>query len=106
MERASLKCSRSEWMELVEQCEKSQVSIKAWCLERSIPYKQFLYWRTRLKNPSQLTSKPSSTSFIELSDKHSGLSGIEIHCHSINLVLHKDFDASSLFRCLQVLEKL
>lgn len=106
MESTSIKHSRSEWVELVEECQKSQTSIKTWCLERSVPYKQFLYWRSRLQNTPKPPPQSPITSFVELSDKHSSLSGIEIQCRSINLILRKDFDASSLLRCLQVLEKI
>ena len=95
------KRTREQWLELVEQWQTSNLNAKSWCLENEVSYESFIIWRKRLK-----VSSPTSNSFIELKDAHSHTSGVEIQHRRINIVLRKDFDPSTLLRCIQVLEKL
>jgi hypothetical protein len=106
MKTADIKRSSAEWLELIEEWQESQMSAKAWCLKQNIPYKKFIYWKMRLTNTAHPIVEASATSFVELADNQSMLTGIEIHCHNFSLTLQKDFDPSSLLCCLQVLEKL
>ena len=106
MNTADIKRSSAEWLELIEEWQESQMSAKAWCLKQTIPYKKFIYWKMRLTNAARSIPQVPTASFVELSDTQSNLAGIEIHCHNFSLMLQKDFDSSTLLRCLQVLEKL
>ena len=105
MEIQKVKSTAEKWQELVLQWETSNKSAKAWCREHGVCYISFICWRKRLKNT--LPTKPDTlqASFVEISDPSPALSGIEIHCRSLTITLGKDFDSSTLFRCLQVLEK-
>ena len=105
MNTADIRRSSAEWLELIEEWQESQMSAKAWCFKKTIPHKKFSYWKVRLTNTARsIPQMPAS--FVELSDTESNLTGIEIHCHNFTLILQKDFDSSTLLRCLQVLEKL
>lgn len=106
MKKADIKRSSAEWLELIKEWQPTQMSAKAWCLKQTIPYKKFIYWKMRLTNTARSIPEAPATSFVELSDNQSILTGIEIHFHNFNLTLQKDFDPCSLLRCLQVLEKL
>lgn len=106
MKTADIKRNSAEWLELIEEWQKSQMRAKAWCLKQAIPYKKFIYWKMRLTNTALSTTQAPTASFVELSDNQLNLAGIEIHCHSFSLTLQKDFDTCSLLRCLQVLKKL
>lgn len=100
------KRTREQWQELVLQWETAQMTAKDWCLQHKVSYESFIIWRKRLKSiPRDKMSAPNA-SFIELLDDPTTPSGVEIHVHSLRLFLSKDFDSSTLLRCLQVLEKL
>ena len=94
------------WLELIEECQQSNMSAQSWCKKQNIPYKKFIYRRTRLANTFCSSPQAPSSSFVELSDKHSAFSGFEIHYHNFSLKLQKNFDPSALLSCLQVMKKL
>lgn len=106
MKKDDIKRSPEDWLVLIQKWQESNMSAQSWCINRNIPYKRFIYWRTRLKNTCCPTPQTPSSSFVELSDNNSTLSGIEIHYHNFSLKLQKDFDSSALLSCLQVMEKL
>ena len=105
MEALSVKTNREQWEERVEQWEASGLPVMAWCIERQVKYKTFLYWRRRLRTNTPIKQSLDYT-FVELKDKSDPSSGIEIHHKKLIFSLSKGFDETALFRCLQVLEKL
>lgn len=106
MEIQKVRRTKEQWQELVLQWETSHLNAKAWCLEHAVAYESFIIWRKRLKGALHANSDTPKTTFVELSDASTISSGIEIHCRSLSLSLSKDFDSSTLLRCLQVLEKI
>lgn len=106
MKQDNITRSSEDWLELIEEWQQSSMSAKAWCQKHIIPYKKFIYWRTRLNNSFCPEPQAPSSSFVELSDTNSALSGVEIHYHNFSLKLQKNFDPSTLLSCLQVMEKL
>ena len=106
MKTQKVRRTKEQWQELVLQWETSHMNAKAWCLEHTVAYESFIIWRKRLKGALQANSDTPKATFVELSDTSATLSGIKIHCRSLSLSLSKDFDSSTLLRCLQVLEKI
>ncbi len=98
--------TRDKWQELVRQWEASQMSAKAWCLQHEVSYVSFISWRKRLRSTLQVTANSPKASFVELIDRSTGLSGIEIQVQNLRLYVSTSFDSATLLRCLQVLEKL
>jgi hypothetical protein len=98
--------SRESWQELIQQWEASQMTAKAWCLQNEVAYDSFIIWRKRLRDALQGTATSPKIPVVELVDASATLSGIEMRINGLRLILCKDFDPSTLLRCLQVLEKL
>ena len=98
--------AQEKWRELIRQWESSQMSAKAWCLQREVSYVSFISWRSRLRNTPQSTSNSAKVAFVELVNAPPAQSGIEIHVQNHCLHVSTSFDSATLLRCLQVLEKL
>lgn len=100
---------RVEWNNRLLRWRESGLSGAAWCRKNTINYQIFTYWRKKLQGQSQEIT-PIQTSqhdpFIELIDSTKSRAGIEISCKGVSLYLSKDFDESSLQRCIQVLRSL
>jgi hypothetical protein len=97
------KCSTElvrEWTEKIQKQMESGKSIAAWCLEESIPYKKFLYWAKRVKQPIASHDQIKRTSFIECSSDSQPW--LEIHLEGAKLTLSKNFDRAALLFCLRV----
>lgn len=88
---------QSEWKEKILQQRQSGLSIQRWCDENQIQAHVFYYWRDKLFPQASL----SRSSFKELSD--SKTIGIIIEYREFRIHLDKQFDASTLKRCLQAL---
>lgn len=89
-----------EWSEKIQQQTISGKSIAAWCREESIPYKKFLYWHRRIKQPAPLQDQIQRSSFVECSSDSQPW--LEIHLEGAKLTLSKNFDRASLLFCLRV----
>lgn len=98
--------SSEEWLKIINEWQASNMSAQAWCSRQNIPYKKFIYRRTRLTNIVRPASKHTVTTFVELTDKQPAVSGVEIHYQNFSLKLQTNFDSSALLSCLQVMEKL
>jgi len=96
---------KSEWKLNLEQWQSSGLTIADWCRERNIPVRVFYYWRKKLMLSSKIALEKKS-SFIELRDNQSTISGITIEYCGVILHLAKDFHSGSLINCLQTLRKI
>jgi hypothetical protein len=94
--------SPEEWYQLIQQWLLSGKSGAMWCRENQISYQAFGYWRK--KN----SSMPDSEPFVELTDvpKTDSQSGVDLFLGGVTLQLTKDFDETTLLRCLVALKKL
>jgi len=90
---------RREWEEKVHKQEASGLSISRWCRENQIPIHMFHYWKNRIFPPTL-----DRLSFTELVD-HKG-TGLAIECRGVRIYLDKNFEPSTLVRCLTVLKAL
>ncbi|MBA3679493.1 hypothetical protein H0W80_04920 [Candidatus Saccharibacteria bacterium] len=106
MKQDEINRSPEDWLELIKEWQQSNMSAKSWCLKQNIPYKKFIYRKTRLVNPFCPGPQAPNSSFVELLDQRLTLSGLEIQYHNFSLKLQKDFDPSTLLSCLKVMEKL
>lgn len=108
METLKVKKSAAEkWQEVIKQWEASgSKNATTWCREHAVAYESFILWRSRFKDAAQAKPGTTRASFVELKDQSLLSSGIEIHHRSLALILRKDFDSTTLLRCLQVLEKI
>lgn len=90
-----------EWKERIELQKESGLTVKAWCHQNGSAYHCFKYWRSRLQQTPDL----KRSSFKELSDKPAG-TGIVIEKKGLRIHVTKNFDSSTLFQCLSLLDKL
>ncbi|MGA8163831.1 MAG: hypothetical protein WB791_02260 [Waddliaceae bacterium] len=93
---------QEKWTAWIEEWQSSGLSGAAWCKQQKIAYHQFIYWKKRLSNETDQILTPRS--FIELDD-HPESSGIEIVLDQVFLRLSRDFDSSTLLRCLRTLKE-
>jgi len=96
---------RQEWKRLVEQWEKNDrnISITRWCSEQKINYNTFLYWRERFgSNPVKQIDR---SSFKELPNPITA-PGITLEYNRIRIQLERDFDVTTLTKCLRVLKEV
>jgi hypothetical protein len=91
-----------QWKERIEQWQISGKSITSWCRDNKIPYNTFQYWRKRLGLMAGRRENKTS-SFIEIQDTSPSFSGIELQIKGISLHLYREFDETTLIRCLSLL---
>jgi hypothetical protein len=93
-----------QWKEKIEQWKMSGKSGTKWCLECSVNYKTFCYWRKKFYPTEPFSLQRSS--FEELSNHSRNVknAGIEIRIRNFSLILHKNFDLTTLKQCLKVME--
>lgn len=87
-----------DWEQKIQKQKQSGLSVSRWCRENQIPYNTFIYWKRRFVRVAPLERK----SFVELAENFSK-SGIQLECDGIRVNVEKDFDSSTLARCLQAL---
>jgi hypothetical protein len=93
---------QEKWSARLDDWKKSGISGMAWCKQEKTPYHQFNYWKKRLLNHKQ--PKFDTQSFVELDDD-SDTSGVEVVLNEISIRLSRDFDSTTLLRCLRTLKE-
>lgn len=97
------------WKDRVFEWQASGKSVKAWCLEKSIPITTFYGWKTRLKKlPSneslvKLKEKKVEKEFIELKDQQSCDSWLILEYKGVKIHLKANFNQITLKQCLNCL---
>lgn len=89
--------NREKWAARISEWKTSGLSGAAWCREKGLKYEQFIQWKKRL------SQKLGLDSFIEIAET-SDSSGIEIVLNEVSIRLSKNFDSSTLHRCLRILK--
>ena len=95
---------QEKWQVRVSEWQRSGKNMKIWCRENNIVYHQFFYWKTRLL-PKE-SAPYQQASFVEIEDGLPDESGVVIECHDVTLKIAKDFDLSTLSRCIQLLREV
>lgn len=82
------------WKTRVQEWQKAGKSARSWCQEQDLPYNQFIYWKGRIQ--------PNETSlrFVEIVDKQTVHSSIEIEIMDAVIKISGDFDERVLKKCL------
>ena len=93
---------QEQWIARIEDWQSSSLSGAAWCRQEKITYHQFIYWKNRLC--TEADQNIDTHAFIELEDRPAS-SGIEIVLNHVSLRLSRDFDSSTLLRCLKTLKE-
>lgn len=93
------------WSDLIARWNASGKLASVWCREHNINYKAFIYQKARLQRKPTNSKPIQRSSFIEVLEEKPKKAGIEIQIKGLSLILHRDFDPSTLLRCLQVLVK-
>lgn len=91
---------KAEWQSRLDQWRSSGLSGAAWCRENNIKYPVFLYWCKK----TQTIGQKEDIKFVELTPPINHATGIKLEFRGIILHLSKDFDATTLQRCLQLLK--
>jgi hypothetical protein len=103
MNNAYLEERRNLWKLRVQEWENSGLSALTWCKDRNIPYKQFIYWKSRFQRSLPTTNPVHKDSFVELRPKNNLSAEIEVLCNDCTLVLRPGFDPTSLSCALKVI---
>lgn len=45
--------NKAEWLEVIEKCQVSGISIKSWCEQNGLKYSSYLYWARKIKNETR-----------------------------------------------------
>jgi hypothetical protein len=93
--------SDADWLEKLEQWEKSGKSGAAWAREQGIPEYVFYYWRRKLKSEAVMPLKTKA--FVELPSPPTD-SGILLEAQDFTLRIAHTFDAATLVRFLRALK--
>ena len=77
MDQKTLQIRRSQWEQIVLECNKASTSKKEWCRQNGIDIKSFYYWQRKIRkaaaeamegtaNTASLQVPAPSSSFVEL----------------------------------------
>lgn len=95
--KSSQNLSRSQrWEVCVSTWKASGKSARQWCKERNIPQSTFNYWQDKF-----FPKKLDPTAFVEIPSEQS--TGIEIRCLGFEIHVGKEFDQTTLTRCLKAI---
>ena len=67
--------TRKQWLQLIEEWQRSGESAKHFCTERSISYASFCQWRKRLSATAPATEQEAAPGFIDLGALTQGRAG-------------------------------
>jgi hypothetical protein len=84
------------WEACVSTWKASGKSARQWCKEHNISPSTFQYWQDKLSS-----KKLDPTAFIEISAEQS--TGVEIRCQGFEIHVGKEFDQTTLSRCLKAI---
>lgn len=82
------------WKTRIQEWQKAGKSAHSWCQEQGLSYNQFVYWKNRIQ------PKDTSLRFVEIVDKQTVYSSIEIEIMDAVIKISGDFDESILKKCL------
>lgn len=89
-----------KWEEILLKQHESGLSANRWCIENSISVHTFHYWRKKLLPKNDLTR----SCFTELVEENEA--GVTIEYQGFSVLLNRQFDPSTLKRCLETLKEI
>lgn len=92
---------KQQWKENILKQQKSGLSIARWCRENNLAVHNYFYWRKKIIPKFPLTR----SDFIELAEETS-ITGITIEYKNIRVHIDKQFSASALKTCLEVIKEI
>lgn len=98
------KRTREEWLDMVHEWRRSNVSRNEWCRKHGICKGSFAYWISKM-NAMLEPAKLANSDFLELRDPIVSESRLEIRCSGVSIFLPKDFEENTLHRCLKILKE-
>ncbi len=89
MKENSIRRSKAQWQEIIQQHSVSKLSVTSFCDEQGISVSSLYYWRKKLGLPadSDEIQAPASNGFIELSDARPSLGSWDIELELGGMVL-------------------
>lgn len=45
--------NKNEWLEVIEKCQSSGISIRSWCEQNGLKYSSYLYWARKIKSDTR-----------------------------------------------------
>ena len=67
-----------DWQQIMTECQASGLSGMAFCKQQSISYHQFTYWRSKLRQTTELGHPTPRSGFARVSAVDSGHSATEL----------------------------
>jgi len=93
------------WQERIHQWQLTGMPLTKWSRENNFKYSKCLYWKLRLLGSGTAEkSKYVPNGFVEIEEDKNAESGIFIEKGKMRIHLSKDFDQTTLLRCLSILE--
>lgn len=89
-----------EWKNQIDAWKSSGKSTRHWCKERGISPSTFKYWQNKI-----LPAKLDPKAFFEIPSEQHSL-GIEIRYQGFEIHVGKEFDQTTLSRCLKTIRSL
>lgn len=89
--------SESEWSTLIEECQASGMSIKLWCKNHGITYRQYSYWVKKLHQPQQWAR-------VTVPHKEAKDNEIRLYCGKWTIVVEDGISTELLADVLRVVD--
>ena len=94
-----------QWAKIVDECSKSGMSNRAYCMEHGISEKNYYYWLRRLREAAAESMSPQLVE-VKLEGKVKQSGALSLRYHDAELTITSETPAELLTTALQVLKKL
>ena len=117
-----MKRTLDEWLNIINECKKSNKSVQEWCLKNNISRHAYYYWHGKLRKKGMLSVNKTvkkqdkeSISFIEIPKiplkqkdvtKVTDVNEMEIEYHEFKIKIKQQYNTSQLENILSILQKI
>jgi TusA-related sulfurtransferase len=91
--------SKSEWVEVIEECQSSGNSIKSWCEQNGVKYSSYLYWARKVKGEKREWAKVNISAAKDSKE-------IKINCNKWTIIIEEGVSIGLLTDVLKAVDSV
>jgi hypothetical protein len=91
--------TKTDWLEIIERCQTSGISIKSWCEQNGLKYSSYKYWASKIKGEERMwaeVSVPAATISRE----------IKICCNKWTIIADEGVSTALLINVLKAVDSV
>jgi len=66
MDKTTQDIRMAQWMSIINQCQRSGMTVKAWCMDNSVNEKSYFYWQRKIRKQTIQNLQPTTPAALQL----------------------------------------